>query len=548
MMSLQHGRLRLMLGGLVWMLMPVWIHAAPAVGTAFTYQGRLTMAGAPATGSYDFKFTLYNALTGGSTVGSVVTKSAVTVNGGVFTVTLDYGSSAFNGSPRWLEIAVKPAGGASYTTLSPRQPISPVPYAISVPWSGISAMPAGFADGVDNGTSYTTGSGLALNSNVLSVNYGGTGSAETVARSDHNHWGASWRGQSYGLTLDTTGATIANPVTIAGITRASAGNAIMGVVTETGTYGYMLKQTGVAGLNNGTQAGGYGVYGSAGAANAYGVYGRASGSGGIGVGASGKNYGLFAVSSDSGSTGTYGRSDGASGIGVGGTANGSGGNGVKGLGKYVGVRGTGDSYGVIGSSPGSGGTGVYGYANTGSSAYGVWGYSTAGEAGHFSGKVTVTGTLSKAGGSFKIDHPLDPANKYLQHSFVESPDMMNIYNGNATLDAKGEAVVTLPEWFEALNKDFRYQLTCIGGFAPVFIAEKISKNRFKIAGGTGGLEVSWMVTGVRKDAWANDNRIEVETIKPADEQGTYLYPEGFGQKATLSLDSVRRGKIMPATP
>jgi hypothetical protein len=95
----------------------------------------------------------------------------------------------------------------------------------------------------------------------------------------------------------------------------------------------------------------------------------------------------------------------------------------------------------------------------------------------------VIGNLSKGGGSFKIDHPLDPANKYLYHSFVESPDMMNVYNGNVVLDANGEAVVVLPDWFEALNRDFRYQLTCIGGFAPVYIAEEIANNQFKIAGG-----------------------------------------------------------------
>jgi hypothetical protein len=78
------------------------------------------------------------------------------------------------------------------------------------------------------------------------------------------------------------------------------------------------------------------------------------------------------------------------------------------------------------------------------------------------GNVTVTGTLHKGGGSFKIDHPLDPANKYLSHSFVESPDMKNIYDGVTVLDENGEAEITLPDWFSALNKDFSYQLTAIG--------------------------------------------------------------------------------------
>ena len=99
--------------------------------------------------------------------------------------------------------------------------------------------------------------------------------------------------------------------------------------------------------------------------------------------------------------------------------------------------------------------------------------SASGYAGYFAGRVHVTGTLSKGGGSFKIDHPLDPENKYLSHSFVESPDMMNIYNGNVTTDANGETEVTLPEWFETLNRDFRYQLTVIGQFAQAIVSEKV---------------------------------------------------------------------------
>ncbi len=102
----------------------------------------------------------------------------------------------------------------------------------------------------------------------------------------------------------------------------------------------------------------------------------------------------------------------------------------------------------------------------------------------------VNGHLSKLSGSFKIDHPLDPANKYLYHSFVESPDMMNIYNGNAILDGGGEAIVTLPEWFETLNRDFRYQLTAVGAPGPnLYVAEEISGNHFKIAGGQPGAKV-----------------------------------------------------------
>jgi hypothetical protein len=152
-----------------------------------------------------------------------------------------------------------------------------------------------------------------------------------------------------------------------------------------------------------------------------------------------------------------------------------------------------------------------------------------GFAGYFMGDVTVTGTLTKGGGSFKIDDPIDPAAKYLSHSFVESPDMMNIYNGTVTLDAHGRATVTMPDWFSALNRDFQYQLTAIGAPGPkLYVASEMHGNQFAIAGGKKGMRVSWMVTGIRQDAWANAHRIPTEEAKPANEQGRYLHPELYG--------------------
>ncbi|HEY0701461.1 MAG TPA: hypothetical protein VGD60_01720 [Candidatus Acidoferrales bacterium] len=157
------------------------------------------------------------------------------------------------------------------------------------------------------------------------------------------------------------------------------------------------------------------------------------------------------------------------------------------------------------------------------------------------GNLAVTGNLTKGGGSFKIDDPIAPAEKYLSHSFVESPDMMNIYNGSVVLNARGEAVVQLPEWFDALNRDFQYQLTAIGAPGPkLYIAEKVHDNHFKIAGGKKGQEISWMVTGIRHDAWANAHRIPTEEEKPAKEQGTYLHPELFGAPPEMSAAAVRQ--------
>ncbi len=153
-------------------------------------------------------------------------------------------------------------------------------------------------------------------------------------------------------------------------------------------------------------------------------------------------------------------------------------------------------------------------------------------AGDFFGNVRVTGMLSKGGGSFRIDHPLDPKNKYLSHSFVESPDMMNIYNGNITTDERGEAVVELPSYFDALNREFRYQLTVIGRFAQAIVLEKIKDNQFKIKTDKKQVEVSWQVTGVRKDKFAEQNRIQTEDEKPENERGSYLYPELYEPKLT----------------
>jgi hypothetical protein len=155
------------------------------------------------------------------------------------------------------------------------------------------------------------------------------------------------------------------------------------------------------------------------------------------------------------------------------------------------------------------------HGSSGSGALMVHGSSSFNGNIHVFGNVHIDGTLTKDAGSFRIDHPLDPEHKYLSHSFVESPDMMNVYNGNVALDANGRATVELPEYFEALNRDFRYQLTAIGAPGPnLYVAEGVQQNQFKIAGGRPYARVSWQVTGVRQDTYANEHRIKVEEEKP----------------------------------
>ncbi len=200
-------------------------------------------------------------------------------------------------------------------------------------------------------------------------------------------------------------------------------------------------------------------------------------------------------------------------------------NNSTGIGNRTGVSGIG-WYGQ------SANYGIYGYGFGGTTSYGIYataGGATTNYAGYFSGNVHVTGTLSKSGGTFKIDDPRDPENKYLSHSFIESPDMMNIYNGNVTTNSNNIAIVELPAYFDILNKDFRYQLTVIGDFSQAIVYEKISGNKFTIKTDKPNIEVSWQVTGIRKDPWAEKNRVIPEQEKPSNEKGTYLNPELYGQ-------------------
>ncbi len=172
---------------------------------------------------------------------------------------------------------------------------------------------------------------------------------------------------------------------------------------------------------------------------------------------------------------------------------------------------------------------AYGIYSSGSSATNNW-------AGYFSGNCRVTGTFDNSKSTMRIDHPLDPENMTLEHSTINSPEMLNVYSGNITTDGSGEAIVQLPEYFESLNKDFRYQLTAIGSFAQAIVKEKISNNQFVVATNEPDIEVSWQVTGVRKDAFAVANPIAVEKEKASEEKGYYINPEAFGLDITKSIE------------
>lgn len=151
-----------------------------------------------------------------------------------------------------------------------------------------------------------------------------------------------------------------------------------------------------------------------------------------------------------------------------------------------------------------------------------------------SGDFTVNGAIVGASKNFKIDHPSDPANKYLVHACIESNEQINIYRGNVTVGSDGTATVVMPDWMEDLNENFSYQLTGIGAPALLYVAEELHDHEFKIAGGQPGMKVSWVVTGERKDAWAKAHPMNVEQDKGAD-RGRYLHPDLFGAPATAAI-------------
>jgi hypothetical protein len=316
--------------------------------------------------------------------------------------------------------------------------------------------------------------------------------------------------------FDTANGANSIPTPLGQFYVLSSGNvsAVMGQITSTvggdfAVWGknYQTDGFGVLGWAAATTGDPYGVWGYNDADDGIAVFGQADHS-------TGANFGV------------YGLTDSSSGYGVAGFELGASVSDVSGWAESGGVFGSNTGNGLIGVTKGSNMIAVVG-ENLATTGYGVYG--TGGTyAGYFSGNVRVAGTLSKSAGSFIIDHPLDPENMYLQHSFVESPDMMNIYNGNVKLNENGEAWVELPDWFEALNMDFRYQLTPIGEFAPLYIASEISGNRFQIAGGAPGMKVSWQVTGIRHDPYAEANRIEVEVEKSVDGLGAPLSDGALG--------------------
>ena len=470
----------------------------------FTYQGTLNDDGAPANGPHDLRFRIWDDVTPGAPdnqIGAIVTRPAILVTDGVFTVNLDFGAEAFTDpGNRYFQIDVRPTGDPAYTTLNPRQRITPAPRAIHAAQSSTSL----FTQGLDLPITAFGGDADLSSFNTM-FHVAALGTTGYAIRGDGKIGGV------IGLIDDYTDAPIV-PI----------GTGVVGLAKNHAVFGGSQLGNGIRGVSlSGT--GGYFENRNA-STVAYALHANSTG---------GATAGLFenTIVVSTGRPALIARTPSTVA------------NTTAILGQISTTTPGLFSVAVKGENKGTASSGIGVWGSHDGDGWGIYGTSVSGLAGRFVGDVSIFGTISKSGGSFKIDHPQDPANMTLSHSFVESPDMKNIYDGVAVLNNHGQAIVTLPSYFNALNQDFRYQLTCIGGFSPVYIAMEIESSvnaqQFAIAGGTPGLKVSWQVTGIRHDAWANQNRIPTEEFKSPSEQGKYLNPEAFNQPKEKGIGYVQ---------
>ena len=564
--------------------------AAALTPTAFSYTGQLLVGGSPVSGSYDLQFQLYTVTSGGTQVGPTVTLTSVPVADGIFYAELNFGTGVYTGQALYLQTSYRLHGGSAYITQSPRKLVPTAGYVDYAPLAGYafnSATTSRLQSVPISATAPTTGQALTFDgskwspatpSGGFSLPYSGSASSSSTAFAVVNSGGDGIKSTSTGN--DGTGVTgIANSGANAnGVYGASSnGFGVVGNGGVTGVTGTNLK-TGDSGSLGSTISHnsaivdvgvsgsdvlapthfGFGVYGNsvnyigvggkstgdnnASGTDAVGVEGDSSASGddqngnGIGVlGASGSGNGVYGFSNSS--NGVYGFSN--SGTGIFANNHGAGlanptllvNNGSSaGIGIYAATNSN-DATMVL-SNAGSGD--LIKAFNGGNVNFEV----TAG------GDVTIAGTLTAATKHFRIDDPLDPAGKYLVHASIESNEMKDIYDGNITLSSHGTAWVQMPHWFQALNKDFRYQLTAVDAPGPnLYIAHKVIGNKFEIAGGKPGAEVSWMVTGVREDAFAKAHPMQVEEVKPVGERGLYLDPIAQGKPVSMGIGYAQQQKM-----
>jgi hypothetical protein len=542
--------------------------------TTFTYQGQLKSAGTTYSGTADLRFTLFTAVGGGSMVGAPVDVIGIVVNNGLVTTQLNFGPAAFDGTPRWLEVGVRtPSNGGvgPYAPLTPRQPVSPAPYAMHALNASISGAQPNAVSFTNTGNAFTgSGSGLtALNaSNLASGTVGGQRLAGAYTNAlTLNNANNSFTGSGAGLTALSASNISSGTLNIARFPTGGSWPITSNLTIDGSTL--CVDQTGdrigigITSPNARLQIVGGPPWtsdfwnkaihiGNGHAMEAFTPTTK------FGIGATdglpgGPSLRFFhANAEDTTPSPNYYMVHNSSGqVGIGTTPtqklhvvdmSGTG-HAVIGVNQstsvaaVAGVNNAANGYGVYGqAAAGPNGVGVFGQVMPGNGGAGVWGLAPpngVGVAGSalFPGiGVNCAGDFVASGSkNFRIDHPFDPANKYLHHHCTEGADPLNVYSGTVMADGAGQAWVQLPDYFQAINRDPRYQLTAIGAPAPnLHIAREIASNRFLIAGAGPGMKVSWRVEAVRNDRWVQTHGIRVEVDKPAHLRGKYQHPELYG--------------------
>lgn len=497
--------------------------ARAEVPAMMSYQGKLQNSqGAPLDGTFNINFSIYDVASGGTALWTET--QSVSVNEGLFIVLLGSVESLpvglFSAQVRYLGVKV----GAD-PEMTPRRQIVTAAYAHH-------AQSADIASDVQDGS--ITDADVSPTANISPTKIAGT--ALTLG-GDNNFSGTT--------TFLDSAMTISNNRVVIGRNTLPTGNDVLAVKRSLSTSASAsgaridLSNAGSGqtyGLNsnaNGTGNLAIGVSGTASTSTSnVGVYGTATGANGSKVGVQGEVSGGFNIMGVKGGVSNGGGTP----YGVFGEAsNCSDGYGVKGLAEAnitsgraidgLAYQNSGNGFGVVGRALENGGIGYGVYGIAGSNAISNW-------AGFFSGDVNVTGTIFSPVKINRIDHPLDPENKYLQQTDVQSPDMINVYSGNSITDQNGDAIVVMPEYFMDVNSDFRYQLTVVGQFAQAIVSSEIQNNRFSIKTDKPSVKVSWQVTGIRQDRYSQAHRVASEAAKPSHEVGKFLYPElyGFGNE------------------
>ncbi len=411
---------------------------------------------------------------------------------------------------------------------------------------GIASATTGFNVGVKGESASTTGQGVfGRATDTTSANIGVYGWAS----------GVSGKGV-YGLADAATGITIG----VHGISSSTSGRGVFGVANSLTGLNY-----GVYGLSSSPT--GFAVYGLSGAdsGNAVGVRGDTTSSSGRAVvgnaldTGAGVSFGGYFTSATISGRAIYGEATGTLSINYGGvfTSAGLGGYGIRAENTNTGAS---PSYGVYGEANGS--SQSYGgyFLSSGTASRGVYGLSTSatgityGVRGQTSsatgfGVYSVGDTGASGTKSFVIDHPEDPANKYLRHYSAEGPVPFNIYNGEITTDSKGFAMVQLPDYYASINKNAKIQLTVIDeseDFVMVKVVKRVQNGQFQIRTSKPNVEVFWEVKAERNDAWVQAHPPKVEYAKEGLERGKYQHPELYGMPKQMGMD-YRERDVQPGS-